>query len=381
MLDSMLLSRYVWNSVAFLEEHDVRCLLFQSVPHNPWPYVLARTAEALGIPVFMLQSSPLPWRYWVVRGMDDQVVQPVTGAANLLQGDAGVVEEARVRAFIERQRRGAADAIPSYERERVAQRRGRFWNWRAELLDAWRVPGRVRYLWPKRQLYLAYQAAVRPSVDAGLRKIVLFLHYQPEASSMPDGGPFGQQSIIVDALSQALPTGWELLVKEHPSTFTDAGLQIGYRSARFYEQVAELPNVRCVPLEESAHRLIAGADAIATIAGTVGVQALINGRRVLAFGRAPYRGAPGVHAVQRVEGVPDAIAWLQSFMSGDSPDASVAPATVDAYLERCLQQTAGAAPDNRPLEQFDPYARAHRPNGHGVLLELFLAQVRDRLAD
>jgi hypothetical protein len=49
--------------------------------------------------------------------------------------------------------------------------------------------------------------------------------------------------------------------------------------------------------------LIDKASAVATVTGTVGLEALIRGKPVLAFGAAQYRGAKGVFVADSITGV------------------------------------------------------------------------------
>ena len=59
-------------------------LLFQATPHNLPSWLLAKTAEFFEIPVFFIQTTPLPWRFWLVSGMDVQKpIYPFQGSVRI----------------------------------------------------------------------------------------------------------------------------------------------------------------------------------------------------------------------------------------------------------------------------------------------------------
>lgn len=132
------------------------------------------------------------------------------------------------------------------------------------------------------------------TVSADLqKKFVLFaLHYEPEASITGRG--FMDSSLIaIQMLSQLLPTGWELYVKEHPDQFKiNERIAYGYpvarfKTKRFYEEIMRLPNVRLVHTNISSKLLMQKCQAVATIAGTILGEAVSLKKPILTF--APQR--------------------------------------------------------------------------------------------
>ena len=116
------------------------------------------------------------------------------------------------------------------------------------------------------------------------RFVAFFLHYQPERTTLPESYGFAQQFAALAALAAVLPPGLHLYVKEHPSIFT-GDCQWDERLPFWYRRIAQIPGVRLLPIETDPYPLIDRSDCVATVAGTIGGEALIRGKPVVAFGR------------------------------------------------------------------------------------------------
>ncbi len=109
------------------------------------------------------------------------------------------------------------------------------------------------------------------------------LHYQPEATLLGASPAWLDQLALVRLLSASLPAGHRLVVKDHPVIG-------GTRPPAFYRSVKQLPNVVLLD-ERVSGRWVAKAQncaLVATIGGTVGLEAMLSGRPVLVFGRVYY---------------------------------------------------------------------------------------------
>ena len=138
-----------------------------------------------------------------------------------------------------------------------------------------------------------YERLARP-VDFTQPYIYHALHYQPEKSSCPEGDVFTNQFLAIDLLSKCAPPGWTIRVKEHPYQWEQNGSGELTRAAQFYDDAVALPNVQLVPQAYSPFDLIDHAQAVATVSGTSGWEAVVRGRPALVFGHAWYRACEGV---------------------------------------------------------------------------------------
>jgi capsule polysaccharide export protein KpsC/LpsZ len=138
-----------------------------------------------------------------------------------------------------------------------------------------------------------YDALCRP-LQPEQDYVFLALHYQPERATVPLGGVFGDQTLIVDMLAKTLPKDWKLYVKEHPWQLQPFGWGEMQRTQEFYDTIAGYPNVVLVSRDVETSELVSGSKAVATVTGSVGWDALCSGIPVLVFGAAWYRDCAGV---------------------------------------------------------------------------------------
>lgn len=352
-----LIENQAYNCILLLNKIKPDFLLFQATPHSLSSWILAKTAELIGIQVYMIQTSPLPWRYWIVEGLDVQ--KPIKLTKNN-KGDLCLLEN-----FISMNSSSYKKAIPSYESKRIESRGGKFWSWKKELVDAIKNPHNLLTILNKRQLYNTYHELSHLKVKEGENKIVMFLHFQPERTSLPEGKNYSQQWIIIRALSLAMPEGWVLLVKEHPSTFTGR-YDVRYRNPKIYHDISSLPNVSLVPIERDTFELIDNAKAIATITGTVGVQSLIRGVPVLVFGFASYRDAFGVLNINDIDDIESAINRIGLL------DKNMVKKDIFTYLNKIISDSYSELDNRLENGNVDIYSTEVRVNGHIELLKHYL---------
>ena len=129
--------------------------------------------------------------------------------------------------------------------------------------------------------------AVSKDIDLKANFVYFPLHLQPEMTTDSLGGVYRDQMLAIERVSELLPEGWFVYVKENP-------YQDEFRRGRcFFQRLKMLKNTKLVPNETSTYELIANSKFVATITGTAGWEALTGGRNVLTFGQAWYKRFPG----------------------------------------------------------------------------------------
>jgi hypothetical protein len=91
------------------------------------------------------------------------------------------------------------------------------------------------------------------------------------------------QASIVEQVADALPVGYDLVLKEHP-------MSVGRNSVALLRRLRTRMNVRLVPPTTSTHDLIRRSEAVAVISSTVGLEALLYEKPVLTLGQPFYSG-------------------------------------------------------------------------------------------
>lgn len=135
------------------------------------------------------------------------------------------------------------------------------------------------------------------------------LHLDPEATTMVRE-QLSNQLVIIRMISESLPEGWRLCVKEHPALFNVANkrnvrafqllldTQFRYRDSSYYKEISMLDNVDIITLNISAEQCLAKAKAIGTINGTVSLESIHNKVPVLHFGnKNPYLFLKGIFPI------------------------------------------------------------------------------------
>ena len=127
------------------------------------------------------------------------------------------------------------------------------------------------------------------------------LHYQPEATTIPTGGIFRDQLIIIRLVSQYLPKNHYLVVKEHPAFFPRitsvtrlSEPMTDYRSREFYNEISRINNVILTDTFSESIDLMVKSKGVVTVSGSICLEALKFSVPVIIFGDHYYKHLPNV---------------------------------------------------------------------------------------
>lgn len=149
-----------------------------------------------------------------------------------------------------------------------------------------------------RRYYNKYSVS---SVQENDKVILYALHFEPEAQYL-NRTIYDSQIYNIKMLSKSLPEGWKIYVKEHPMTFklsVKNGIQYiktftNYKNIDYYRELLLIPNVYLLNWEYPVVKLISSEmrqiKAIATINGTIALEAMFSKKPVILFDQAtnPY---------------------------------------------------------------------------------------------
>ncbi|QQG46236.1 MAG: hypothetical protein HYY55_00090 [Candidatus Niyogibacteria bacterium] len=186
--------------------------------------------------------------------------------------------------------------------------------------------------------------------DYSQKFVYVPLHYQPECTTSPLGDIFVDQILMIKILSASLPVGWKIYAKEHPFQWYQRGLNFaGSRYRGYYDKISGIKNVRLVPLETDNYELINRAQAVATVGGTAGIEALLRQKPVIVFGYPWYRSCPHVFKADGVESCSKALQKIADGFSVNNQsiinflknlDESTIRGYVDEYGQRFVRLSA-----------------------------------------
>ena len=194
--------------------------------------------------------------------------------------------------------------------------------------------------------------------------ILVALQKQPERTTSPLADIFVDQYLVVEMLSRL---GTRVLVKEHPTQFLQLGKFDSSRRQDYYLRMTELPNVSLVSLDQAPFELIDHAEAIVTMTGSIGWEALVRQKPVLIFGNAWYQGCHGTFKIQALEDLIEAYSAIKrgvTISDNDVKDFAAAYEEiggmffVDGFFKRLLQigQDENA---ERFLDCFEKFVHHH----------------------
>ncbi len=266
---------YIHFYIDLLKSNDIHYVFFEVVPHHA-DYLLYLVAKALGVKTYVFLPAPVHGKSLV---MDD--------IENIGSLDVGKTEIDPVK--LERNYRKKYHYLnkPIKTNLFVKLISAAFFRHNLNLF-LHRLQALARNARFKKN-YRQFLAQHPPSENF----VYFALHLQPELSTTSLGGIFVDQALALECLRLLLPYDWPIVVKEHPyQTFHSRG-------RLFYSRLAKIPNLHYVSKETDTYDLIERCRFVSTITGSVGLDALSFGKRVLIFGNAPYKNFPGVVSYRR----------------------------------------------------------------------------------
>ena len=139
---------------------------------------------------------------------------------------------------------------------------------------------------------------------------LLYAHYQPEASTFPEGGSFSDHLDVVLAIRKAGYSG-KILYKEHPGSWIYYSKITGFslvgiaRSVEYYHQLEALGCVFLQPRFRPGDAMMRQVLPV-TITGSIAVERSLTGWRTCCAGVPWFKHAPGVTGIDDCFG-PDGI--------------------------------------------------------------------------
>src|SRR6185312_10122908 len=111
------------------------------------------------------------------------------------------------------------------------------------------------------------------------RSVFYGMQYQPEQTTLIGGNLFANQVATVENIAKCLPFGYRLIVKEHPRGR-------GARPAWQYRHLAHYPNIEFC--DADSKEILKRSDAVVTITGTIGLEAMALDKPVIVLGNVYY---------------------------------------------------------------------------------------------
>ncbi len=125
-------------------------------------------------------------------------------------------------------------------------------------------------------------------VDYKKNYVYFAMQLQPEMTTSALGGIYCDQILALERLSELIPEDWVIYAKENPAQTNQM------REQQFFERLKHLKKVKLVSKNENSLKLVLNSQIVSTITGTVGFEAICEGKPVIIFGNAWYQNFEGV---------------------------------------------------------------------------------------
>ena len=344
-----------WNGV--LKKLNPEMIIFRSIPHSSYNFVLYCLAKKQGIKTIMFDSTVFKDKLLVLedfRKLPKEFIELISQEEKSPYQITDLIEDKQE--YFKRLVNPKIDATPDYKKQIIQQindpvkiipswkkivkniKNGNFFPvMRYHLKSALNLTSRpiftidetdkadYRNIYQLKKMikimdkYKNEYKELISEVDYNKKYIYFPLHYQPECNTSPVGGYFADQILAVKTLSSALPEGWIIYVKENIAQWNYHNAQANsFRYSGYYRELARIKNVFLLPPEVSSFDLAAKSQAVATISGTAGWESLARGKPVLFFGYPWYQHCDGALNVRSAE---DCRRAINKVMSGYLPDS------------------------------------------------------------
>ena len=276
-----------WNAI--IEQNNLQLAIFLDVPHEPHDYIVYLLMKSKGLGVIIHEQLHFDDLYKI-----DNVVESKLKNNNYINNGKSFEEE--INSYISEiyQERYK----PFYMEKKYLFKRN-YENFKSiifsENFKKLITPKYLFYKLNKAIKHLQISRFINKRIaDPDLKKDYVFipLNYQPERTTSPQGGLFTFQELMIQMLQFNLPENWTIYVKEHP----DQNLTFG-RSLGFYKRILRYPNVQIVSNSFSSKELMINSKVLATVTGSMGLEALLYEKPVFIFGEIYYSHLTGAFKI------------------------------------------------------------------------------------
>jgi hypothetical protein len=134
-------------------------------------------------------------------------------------------------------------------------------------------------------------------------KYVYFpLQFEPERTILISAPYYTNQLELIKNIARSIPIDYFLYVKEHPGQSLHS-----WRKTEYYEEILKIPNVKLIHHSIPSKILVEKSDLVATVTGTVGLEAAFLQKPSIVFGDSIYSELSFVYRVKNIIMLPEII--------------------------------------------------------------------------
>jgi hypothetical protein len=325
----------------YFHTHKIEAIFFQSTPHLGADYIIYSIAKKLGIRSYIFSRTLIENRIMVFQNHQLSMKVPEEFACELskeqLTEQIGLDLSALIHKqsyWIKRSHSINSAVVTSRQRERKLKLSlsGIFRQLKRKIRGLQRrttAPPKVKSVFflveqrpsssraikklerrmnlQLKKLRSTYESlCVEPNIEQ--RCAFFAMHFQPERTTLPEGGVYEDQILAIDTLSKAVPADFIIYVKEHPRQFEEDDLRkVNYRDESYYMRILRNKNVRLVSIKTNQPSMIDLSSFVSTINGSVGWEAILRGKGCVLFSNCWYSAANCCYVVDSLASCQQAI--------------------------------------------------------------------------
>ena len=142
----------------------------------------------------------------------------------------------------------------------------------------------------------------KKSINKNEKFLFFPLSLQPERGVEIVSPFYVNQAEVIINIAKALPIGYKLYVKEHPSMRFRH-----WRDISYYKKIMVLPNVKLIHPSFNPKILLENCELVITISGSTGLEAALYNKPSIIFADVNYSFLPSVYRLKSLEDLPNAI--------------------------------------------------------------------------
>lgn len=300
---------------AVFKKYSPELMIVGGIPHSVYNYIAYDIANFLGIKVILFDGTLIYGRTFMMN--DLRLGSPKLRATiEKNKGRKVSLDElsSDVRAYYGVNNKAVADSTPSY----VKVDRKKYTSLNLAFLKLKIIWEAVRdfsiftkaivyfYKFFKRNIIKEYRS-VQTLPYFSKPFVYMALNYQPECTTSPQGDVFADLILAIETLSAALPEGWFIYAKEHPTQWLTKGINFSsYRYQGYYNRITKIKNVKLLPIETSNYELLDKSKAVASVTGTAAWEAVLREKPAIIFGYPWYQNCPMLLHVDSVDSCKEA---------------------------------------------------------------------------
>ncbi len=272
----------------YIFKKKLKYLFSGGVPHSIETWILATILEKIFLgEVYIFEISSLPGYTSIFKSMDEHHQLELDSRFKLtdVSSDKYSLDyiNSSQKSSTNRDERGLLTWLYDLDK---------YNKW--EIKKTRQIPQRIIQKIYSKYIFRKYLKSAFKKTEIEKDSIVFFMHYQPEATSLPVGQNYIEQSNAINALRMALPENTKIYVKEHPYQYKQP-IDPRFRPINYYQIISSIKNVEFLHPMYPSYDLIDQARCISTLNGKVGFQSLLRKKPVICFGLASYRNHDGCH--------------------------------------------------------------------------------------